>query len=88
MQVELEEKDANLEQQREELTELVEKFKQVSNEFVVCDAQRQKFQASYEKYSNMCQRLQEANSVLEERQQDLIQEVQRLEMLAENIEDF
>ena len=57
MEDEQEEKEAKLEQQREELTDLDEKFKEVSNEFVVCDAKRQKLQTSYEKYSNMCQRL-------------------------------
>ena len=57
MQAELEERDANLEQSRDMIAELDEKFKNVSSELYVCDTKRQRLQVSYEKYSNMCLRL-------------------------------
>ncbi len=47
-----------------------------------------KYQHQYEKYNKMSSRLQKEKTELEERQQELTQEIQRLELIAQNTEDL
>lgn len=60
----------------------------MSSDLEISTAKKTKYQHQYEKYNKMSSRLTKEKTELEEKQLELTQEIQRLEMLAQNTEDL
>ena len=88
MQAELEERDTNLNASRETISSLNHKCKKFEKELEVMSSKKQKYHALFQKQEKLSLRLQNEKQALEEKQEELVQEVQRLEMLQQNNDDL